>query len=166
MRKLKKITMTAFSVCAVVFFSHIASTAGPVDTVPEKSRCPVCGMFVAKYPDWIAQIVSGNDTFYFDGTKDMFAYFFNPRQFNGPAQEDLKEIWVKDYYSLEWIDGRIAYYVVGSDVYGPMGHELIPFSSSEASEAFKADHKGKKIYRFEEITPEIIESMRQGQRMR
>ena len=22
-----------------------------------KDRCPVCGMFVAKYPDWVAEII-------------------------------------------------------------------------------------------------------------
>ena len=163
---LKKILMTTCCVFTGLLFSHFSWATGPVENIPEKSHCPVCGMFVAKYPDWIAEIVSDNDTLYFDGTKDMFVFYFNPRQFNGPAQEELKEIWVKDYYSLEWIDGHAACYVFGSDVYGPMGHELIPFSSMEAAESFKTDHKGKKIYRFEEISPALIESMRHGQRMR
>ena len=31
-----------------------------------------------------------------------------------------------EYYSLTRIDARAAWYVIGSGVVGPMGHELIP----------------------------------------
>ena len=45
---------------------------GPGDT------CPVCGMFVAKYPEWIATIVFGDGTaVHFDGAKDMFKYLLD-----------------------------------------------------------------------------------------
>ena len=167
MPNLNKSIVVVTCTSLLLFFSFFSpASAGPIDSVPEKSHCPVCGMFVAKYPDWIAEIVSETDTYFFDGVKDMLVYYFTPEQFNGPPREELKEIWVKDYYSLKWINGNTAYYVYGSDVYGPMGHELIPFSSIEAAESFKTDHKGKKILRFEEITPGLIESMRHGQRMR
>ena len=56
--------------------------------------------------------------------------------------------------------------MIGSDVYGPMGHELIPFSSQDGAENFMKDHHGKEILTFDKITPELIKSMRVGQRMR
>jgi nitrous oxide reductase accessory protein NosL len=31
--------------------------------------------------------------------------------------------------------------VIGSDVLGPMGHELVPHDSSEEAREFMADHK-------------------------
>ncbi|MBU2538178.1 MAG: nitrous oxide reductase accessory protein NosL, partial [Proteobacteria bacterium] len=59
-----------------------------------------------------------------------------------------------------------ARYVVGSDVYGTMGHEFIPFTSAAAAENFRKDHKGTKVLRFEEITETLVQSMRHGQKMR
>ena len=54
----------------------------------------------------------------------------------------------------------------GSDVYGPMGHELIPFSSRAAAENFLKDHHGKQVISFSEITSELIESLRKGHKMK
>jgi len=73
---------------------------------------------------------------------------------------------VKDYYSLQWLSAEKTFFVIGSDVYGPMGHELIPFSTREAAENFMKDHHGKEILTFDRITPELIDSMRVGQKMR
>lgn len=97
-----------------------------------KDKCPVCGMFVAKYPDFLAQVVfkDGSHAF-FDGTKDMFKYYFNLKKYAPKkSPQDISAIYVKDYYTLEPIDGCKALYVAGSNVYGPMGKELIPFARS------------------------------------
>ncbi len=139
----------------------------PVQPGP-KDRCPVCGMFVAKYPNWVTQIHyedSGKIRF-FDGVKDMMVLYFDPERYMAPPREAIKNINVKDYYSLSWISAQDAFYVVGSDVYGPMGHELIPFESKDAAESFSKDHHGKEILTFGEITPGLIDSLRLGQRMR
>ena len=103
-----------------------------------KDKCPVCGMFVAKYPGWTAMIVlPGCARVYFDGPKDLFTYYLNPanttRQGSGPT---LPHSPVKDYYSLAAIDGKRAFYVIGSNVLGPMGKELIPFARKSDAEGF------------------------------
>jgi len=140
--------------------------AQPGKEIAPQERCPVCGMFVAKYPAWITQVRLGDGTLKsFDGVKDMMAFFFAPASFGAPGQT-AKEIWVKDYYTLEWLDGRAAWYVVGSDVYGPMGHEFIPFGSAAAAENFRKDHKGTRVVRFAEITEPLVQSLRHGQKMR
>ena len=140
--------------------------AQPSKDISPQDRCPVCGMFVAKYPNWITQARLSNGTVkFFDGVKDLMAFSFNPDSFGAPGQK-IQEIWVKDYYTLAWIDGRTAWYVVGSDVYGPMGHEFIPFTSAAAAENFRKDHKGTKVMRFDEITESLVQSMRHGQMMR
>jgi len=141
--------------------------SGPTKQVAKGDRCSVCGMFVAKYPAWVTQVVhaSGKQEF-FDGVKDLMVYYFHPDSYGAKADDPIKEVWLKDYYSLEWLDGRKALFVIGSDVYGPMGQEFIPFSSQEAAEAFLADHQGKDIISFEQISEALVESMRVGNRMK
>ena len=140
--------------------------AQPSKEISPQERCSVCGMFVAKYPDWITQVRLSNGTMkFFDGVKDMMAFSFDPASFGAPGQK-AQEIWVKDYYTLAWLDGRSAWYVIGSNVYGPMGHEFIPFSSAAAAESFRKDHNGTKVVRFDEITESLVQSMRHGQKMR
>ena len=64
-----------------------------------------------------------------------------------------------DYYTLEPIVAVTAFFVAGSDVYGPMGRELIPFKSEADAAAFMKDHKGRRILTFEQVTPLIIEQL-------
>lgn len=154
----------SFLVAAAPLYSYAGE---PSDTVSAQTRCTVCGMFVAKYPNWLAQIQYGDQQpKFFDGVKDMMVFYFNPEQYDGAAREKISDIFVKDYYTLAWLPAQQAFYVVGSDVYGPMGYELIPFASKEAAESFSLDHHGKEVLTFKDITPELVESLRSGQKMR
>ena len=163
----KNIRKYALILCVLSFLLPAQPLlAQPAKEVAPQERCPVCGMFVAKYPNWLTQVRLSNGTVkFFDGVKDMMAFTLNPASFGVPGQA-AKELWVKDYYTLAWLDGRSAWYVLGSDVYGPMGHEFIPFGSAAAAENFRKDHKGTKVIRFDEITEPLVQSMRHGQKMR
>ena len=127
----------------------------------KKDKCPVCGMFVYKYPDWVGEIIfKDGSTSFFDGAKDLFKYYFNLQKYNPEkTTKDIAAIYVTEYYDMKIIDAKTAFFVVGSDVYGPMGRELIPFVSKSDAEAFKKDHKGQRILRFEDITPGIIKKL-------
>ncbi len=92
-------------------------------TVPPKAKCPVCGMFVGKYPKWVGLIVVDGKKYYFDGAKDLMKFYF---------------------------------YVSRSEVYGPLGNELIPFKTSKAAKNFLNDHGGSNIVLFENITPKMV----------
>lgn len=144
------------------------ANGGATDIISGEVRCTVCGMFVAKYPNWLVQIHYADlaQTRFFDGPKDMLVFYFNPERYDGPPRDTIKDIFVKDYYSLKWLSAQEAFYVTGSDIYGPMGHELIPFETREAAESFSKDHRGKEILTFGQITPELVESLRAGQKMR
>lgn len=158
--KMQNLTFQLFCLCIFLFAAASIGSAAPNKEIAEDSRCPVCGMFVAKYPQWITQLRFKDDSLkYFDGVKDMMRFYFAPEKYGGATVKDIQEIWVKDYYTLQWIDGTAAHYVVGSDVLGPMGTELIPFVSKEGAEDFLRDHKGKQIFSFPEIKPELIQSM-------
>ena len=141
--------------------------AAPGDPVGPKERCPVCGMFVARYPNWVSQIrLADGKLLSFDGMKDLMAYYFHPQEYGGAAAADIREIRVRDYYTLAWLDAKRAYFVTGSDVHGPMGHEFIPFASEKAARAFLKDHQGKQVLPFAAITDELVQSLRAGQKMR
>ncbi len=145
----------------------IAEGSSPEEQVDQDSRCPVCGMFVAKYQQWLTQLrMSDGSIESFDGVKDLMAYYFSPQQYGAAKTVTVTAVSIRDYYSQGWSDGLVATYVIGSDVYGPMGHELIPFSSREGAENFLKDHHGKQIFSFSEITPEIVESLRKGHKMK
>jgi copper chaperone NosL len=126
-----------------------------------KDKCPVCGMFVAKYPDFAAQIVFKDHSYaFFDGAKDMFKYYFNLGKYNPKKRvTDIGSIYVTDYYALRYIDGLKAYYVQGSDIYGPMGKELIPFEKEPEAREFMKDHQGKTLLRFQDISGSIIKGL-------
>jgi copper chaperone NosL len=126
-----------------------------------KDKCPVCGMFVAKYPDWLAAVRfrDGSHVF-FDGAKDMFKYLHDPKKYDQARKpEEIQAIIVMDYYRLSSVDARKAWYVLGSDVYGPMGRELIPLEKEADAMEFMNDHKGKKIIRFSDVTMEVIKTL-------
>ena len=123
-----------------------------------KDKCPVCGMFVAKYPDFVAQAIFQDGSYaVFDGAKDLFKYCLDLKKY-APARgaEQIAAIYVTDYYSLELIDGFSAWYVVGSDIFGPMGRELIPFSREADAKGFMKDHRGKSILRFKDVGAGLI----------
>lgn len=123
--------------------------------VPKEAKCPVCGMFVAKYPKWAALIDVEGKKHYFDGVKDMMKFYIFDVDFPYDRSK-ISQIEVTDFYTLQAINAKQAFYVIGSDVYGPMGNELIPFITKEAAENFMNDHRGGKIIHFDEITPKLV----------
>lgn len=120
--------------------------------VPKGARCPVCGMLIGKNPQWATMMKTSKEELYFDGVKDMMKYYFEKGK-----KDD--QIYVSDYYKLNKIDARTAYYVTGSNVLGPMGNELIPFASEEDAKTFAKDHGGKQIVKFDEITTLLVERL-------
>jgi nitrous oxide reductase accessory protein NosL len=151
------------SVCLAPFLVAalgLAATIRP-DKVGPKDRCPVCGMFVAKYPDFAAQVkFHDGQVFHFDGAKDMFMFYFNVARYApGLHVSDVSAVYVTNYYELNLIDGKKALYVAGSDVYGPMGRELIPFANRSEAEDFLKDHEGKHLFRFQDVTPAVLSQL-------
>lgn len=163
MKSLRNITLLVFIcilTCPVMLIAH------PQETIDPKSRCAVCGMMVAKYPQWVTQLKTPSEVLLFDGVKDMMAYYLEPEMYGGKQGESLSDVYVKDYYSQQWIDALTAFYVVGSDVLGPMGHEFIPFESENGAENFLKDHKGTSILPFSEISLMMVKKMKGGHGMK
>ena len=157
---MKYFRVLSLLVLLVAASSLPAAESKPVKPTP-KDKCPVCGMFVFKYPDFLAEILFKDGTYaVFDGTKDLFKYYFNVKKYHpSKSISDMASVHVTDYYSLELTDGLGAFYVLGSDVYGPMGRELIPFQKESDAKEFLKDHKGERLLKFREVTPEMVMSL-------
>jgi len=155
--------MKRFIIVLIFVFAASLSVAGERKPVKpsHKDKCPVCGMFVAKYPDFLAEIVFKDGSYaVFDGVKDMFKYYFNLQKYNSKKKtSDIESLYVTDYYRMTFVDGFAAHYVAGSDVLGPMGREMIPFEKKSDADEFMKDHKGKSVLRFREITYELVKGL-------
>ena len=141
--------------CVVWFGSGEAADDRPPMPGP-KDRCATCGMLVAKYPAWIATIVHPDGACtYFDGPKDLFRFLAR----NGDEVEEGAEIWVTDYYSAKPMHAREAVFVLGSNVLGPMGKELVPFASAALAEEFRKDHGGESSLTFDQIDASVLKAL-------
>ena len=147
-------------ILAVAVMPAAAESLPPLSPGPG-DKCPVCGMFVAKYPDWVAQVrFADGKTAFFDGVKDLCKFFFDIGHYQpGRSAAAVGAVYVTDYYTLAPIAAETAFFVVGSNVYGPMGRELIAFAAEEQAREFSRDHRGKKILRFDAVTPELLRSL-------
>lgn len=139
----------------------------PASSIPKpgpKDLCPVCGMLVSKYPHWVATIVyEDGHAHHFDGAKDMFKFWFDPPKYvAGHSREMMTAIWVTDYYNLQPTDAKTAFYVTGSDVLGPMGHEFVPLATEADAQEFLKEHKGRRILRFDEVTKDLPQRLDAG----
>lgn len=127
----------------------------------DRDRCPVCGMFVAPFPEWLAQIVyRDGSVLFFDGAKDLFRYLLDPeRAARGPGGPGIDRIIVTGYYDRRAVDARRASFVAGSDVLGPMGAELVAHASAAEARDFARDHGGARVLSFGEVTRGVLDGL-------
>ncbi len=156
----KKILLIAAVMYFLIVSAVHAETIRPLK-VKSSDKCPVCGMFVAKYPDFLAYMIFKDGSYAaFDGVKDMIkCYLEISRYLPARKKSDITAMYVTDYYSMNVIHASKAFYVMGSDIYGPMGRELIPHESGNRAREFMQDHKGRKILRLQEITYQTIREL-------
>lgn len=146
---------TIFLLLAGVLLASSAMADAP--RLPEAGdRCPVCGMFVKPFEQWIATLRFTDDQqLFFDGPKDLLRYYFALPATSSdkkPARDGVKDLWVTDYYTSRLLPVADVWFVIGSDVYGPMGPELVPVAGRATAESFADDHGGKKISAFANLT--------------
>jgi hypothetical protein len=81
---------------------------------------------------WEAQLVDGT-THHFDTPRCALATWLE--------QGKKGEVRVQEYYDRTYRDGHDVRFVLGSDVVGPMGNELVPVDAARAVK-FQKDHGG------------------------
>jgi len=141
---MKRRLLVGLLICGLL---PLAAFAEPPQSPGPKDRCPVCGMFVQPYANWVSVAVSDSGArYYFDGPKDMFRFVADQQTYR-PRDDAGKglQLWVTEYYSTRLMKAEEVFFVTGSDVLGPMGEELVPIAGKQAAETFLRDHGGSGI---------------------
>lgn len=118
--------------------------------VPAAARCPVCGMYPARFPEWAAQIIfaDGNAQF-FDSPVNLFVFLRNVPRYNvSYTAADVAASYVTDFGTGQWVDAEQAFFVAGSDIPGPMRVGNLPaFAGRSDAEVFAAKRGGEVLTR-------------------
>lgn len=129
--------------------------------VPADVRCPVCGMYPARAPDWAAQVIFLNgDAQFFDSPLSLFMYLNDVARYSpGRSADDIVARYVTDVSSKSWADAGSAFYVHGSSAKGPMRAGNLPaFASRGAAQQFAAQ-RGGEVRAFGAIDPALVEQL-------
>lgn len=136
-----------------------ASTGAPAALVAG-DECHLCGMLIGEFPGPKGELYLRNDKIIkkFCSTRDLFAMVLDPEY-----QHQVQQIFVHDMAASPWqtpddsafIDGKSAWYVVGSEQNGAMGHTFASFSTEAAASDFAGKHGGT-VYRFEELSMAML----------
>ncbi|MCU0271062.1 MAG: nitrous oxide reductase accessory protein NosL [Acidimicrobiales bacterium] len=123
------------------------TASGPPDIVYGRDVCAECGMIISEARYAAAYRQPGEDALAFDDLVDMVTH--------GTRAGVLSQVdaWVHDYYSEEWINAGVAWYV-DADIATPMGGGVVAFSSETDARAF-ADERGGRVLSWEELVAEV-----------
>ena len=128
---------------------------GKIKEPTEKDTCTVCGMPPANYPKHHSQIwAMDGSTLHFCSTQCMVNFNADPLKYVKEPTK-TKMAWVTLFSDGMYESAFGAYYVVGSQVNGPMGKEAIPFKLKNDAEEFVKTNGGK-IVNFQQLTPQLI----------
>ncbi len=135
------------------------------------AKCPVCGMViggtdgqgasvtfkeghVAGFHGVAAAVFKDGHVVGFEGARCLFIYNSVPQNYNVDVKNIARQF-VTDFTTKKMMDLSKAFLVLGSNVKGPMGYELIPFSSKEEAAKFAAENDGKWIAQLHEVARSI-----------
>jgi nitrous oxide reductase accessory protein NosL len=135
---------------------------------PEKiesyKKCPLCGMYSARYPKFNCQIVFKDGSYEaFDSAIGLLVYLHFPDK-TGIKLKPIAGIYFKDYLKASWLEADKAFFVTGSEIRGPMGVQFVPVDSQQAAEELKKQAQGKDIIHFKMINRQyLINAAKTGQ---
>ena len=107
------------------------------------------------FPSRIPQCAAGLElrdgrTYYFCSNRCALQTWRQPLTYLG-ADAVVSRFVVLDYFSGRPIEAVTAWWIVGSDVVGPMGPALVTLHTRKDVEAFQRRHGGSHIFRLDQI---------------
>ena len=138
--------------------SDTAATVAPL-SITQSTSCSLDGMLLADYPGPKAQIhyAGQAEPDFFCDTVEMFHTYLNPEQIRAVEGLFVQDMGRADWDEPRdhWIDARTAFYVHGSKRHGSMGPTIASFAQEQDAVKFAAEYGGK-LYRFTEVTPDMV----------
>ena len=164
----------ALIISAILSLLPMASVAADLMELPDGSKldltqkCPVCGMVIGgkdaqgvtvTYKDGRVVGFGGvaaagfkdGHVVGFEGARCLFIYNSVPEKYDVNVA-NIAHQYVTDFVSKKMIELPKAFLVLGSNVKGPMGYELIPFTSRDEAAKFASENDGKWIVQLHEVT--------------
>ncbi|KAB1191147.1 MULTISPECIES: nitrous oxide reductase accessory protein NosL [Haloferax] len=175
------LTLVGFTTTTALAGCLGGDTDGDVPTpiaLTGNKQCDVCGMMIEQHPGPVGQLFyagnspEGHDNpAWFCSAWETFAYNFD-RTNEG---WNLVVGYLTDYSAVDYelvFDGGATfisahleseafgrmdelYYVVGTEVKGSMGNDLVPFSDRNDAETFAEEHDGR-VYELGDISRELV----------
>ncbi|MDO5288488.1 MAG: nitrous oxide reductase accessory protein NosL [Pseudomonadota bacterium] len=137
--------------------------------VPADARCPVCGMYPARYPRWAAQVLYRDQhAHFFDSPVDLLQFLADVgRHRSGHSAADILSRWVSHAgtdtahaaHAAAWIALESAWFVHGSSAMGPMRTPDLPAFASQAQAQAFSRQRGGQVLAWADITPAIVQSL-------
>lgn len=117
-------------------------------------RCKTCGMKLDPKSAWHAELASGGQVVAFDTPKCAFTAWRS-------GKVKAESMRVREYYDAKGPlrDAAGLRFVVGGDVLGPMGADLVPVDPERAAQ-FVRDHGAAQAYAADEVTTEVLGKLR------
>jgi nitrous oxide reductase accessory protein NosL len=111
---------------------------------------------------WPAEItLKGGQKVFFESPKHAFAYYLSVGEYaKGRKQTDVEAFTVRDWQTGKQVDARKYWYLVGSDIEGPMGADIVPLSE-DGLKKLQATHKGER-HQFNSVTREVLKKLDQA----
>ena len=131
-----------------------ACASGPNDVSAQATgRCALCGMRVTRGAAFSsgARTAAGADVV-FDSVKCMFRWL--------GQHTDAQDPWVTEHLSRTPRPARDTFFVLGTELQGPMGADLVPVDTRAHAEQILAGHHGTRILAFAEVTPQVLAEIR------
>jgi hypothetical protein len=130
----------------------LATTACLSSACKKELRCKTCGMRVDPSSNaWRSElVVEGHDVL-----------FDTPRcalQAWRTGYVQATSIRVREYYDGQVRDGSEVRFVLGGDVHGPMGADLVPVAPKNVTK-FIQDHAAERALRLDEVTLDVLRSV-------
>lgn len=114
-----------------------------------EARCKHCGMKIDPGSQWRTELVAE------DGKVTPFDAPRCALQSWRSGATPAKSVRVQEYYDRQPRDGADVRFIVGGDVIGPMGPDLVPVDPARASK-FIQDHAADRSLKLDEVTTQVL----------
>ena len=138
--------------------AHVTAAVMGLDSegnmqVSKEDTCSICGMPIHKHLRFATGIeIKDGAAFYFCGTQCLIRAWLKPEIYIGVPKENLKTSVVTSYFNGENLNGKNAFFIMGSDVMGPMGPSMIALATEREKEAFISRHGGTSVFGIDSIS--------------
>lgn len=125
-------------------------------TIESHKECPLCGMIPARYPRFHCQVIlESGDYIAFDSAAGLITFLLFPDK-TGMEPGKVDSVYFKDYLSETWIHSDKTFFVIGSEIMGPMGIEFLAVDSYEKAMELKKQEKGVWIIHYKKVDRQFM----------